>query len=215
MTAIVVLGLPRSGTSAVAGTLHRMGVDMGEGHLQVADDLNSRGYYEDTRWSEIAKWLSGVTYSARFVHHCPASVLKRYADLIAQCETNDLWGFKNPRTCFVLHHIAPLLDDAKLVVVRRDFEDVVGSLIRHSHKAYNGAMAMNEDEARAVLRNWRWARDYQIQHWDVPLHSVRFEDLLRYPHQTAEQLWEFVGSPGEPAVVAESVAWIDSGMVTQ
>ena len=43
--AVVVLGMHRSGTSAVAGCLHRLGVDFGP-RLMPATEANARGYYE-------------------------------------------------------------------------------------------------------------------------------------------------------------------------
>src|SRR5689334_11506011 len=44
-TAIIVLGMHRSGTSALAGTLHHLGVELGE-HLMSASPDNQRGYWE-------------------------------------------------------------------------------------------------------------------------------------------------------------------------
>ena len=44
-TALVVLGMHRSGTSALTGMLHRLGVALGE-HLMPATNDNPRGYWE-------------------------------------------------------------------------------------------------------------------------------------------------------------------------
>src|SRR6516225_10357393 len=44
-TAVIVLGMHRSGTSALAGALHHLGVELGE-HLMPASPDNQRGYWE-------------------------------------------------------------------------------------------------------------------------------------------------------------------------
>ena len=45
-TALFVLGMHRSGTSALTGLLHRLGVVLGE-HLLPASEDNPRGYWEN------------------------------------------------------------------------------------------------------------------------------------------------------------------------
>ena len=44
-TAVIVLGMHRSGTSALAGTLQRLGLDLGDG-LMPANAENERGFFE-------------------------------------------------------------------------------------------------------------------------------------------------------------------------
>ena len=45
-TCVVVLGTMRSGSSAVAGALHKAGISMGK-FLMPGNEFNERGYYED------------------------------------------------------------------------------------------------------------------------------------------------------------------------
>ena len=49
---VLVLGIARSGTSAVSGVLSRLGVDFGTG-LKPADALNPKGFYEDFEISRL------------------------------------------------------------------------------------------------------------------------------------------------------------------
>ncbi len=58
----MVLSTLRSGSSCVAGALHRLGVDMGAGHFQPADTNNQAGYYEDLRWQAVTKEITGGRY---------------------------------------------------------------------------------------------------------------------------------------------------------
>lgn len=81
---VCVLSLPRSGSSTVAGMLHRLGVDMGTGHFQGHDDNNPRGYYEDLRFQELAKSLSGERYGTRKPAVIPEQTQRKYSALIAE-----------------------------------------------------------------------------------------------------------------------------------
>ena len=214
---IIVLGIPRSGTSAVAGTLHRMGVDMGDGHFQPVDALNARGYYEDLRWQRIHKALAGIQYTTRFSYDIPQLYKKAYRNLVGELSHQKLWGFKTPRACFTLHHVTPLLEEAgvemRLVVVRRDFSASVGSIMRHSQIAYGGRLAMRAEEATALMTHWNAALTLQVQNFDGPIYEVNFESFLEYPLSTAEDLAQFCGVHG--ADILAAIGWLDEGLVTQ
>ncbi len=214
---IIVLGAPRSGTSAVAGTLHRLGVDMGKGHFQLVDSLNARGYYEDLRWQRINKALAGARYTTRFAYTVSMQAQADYRALIAELSRKKLWGFKSPRACFTLHHIIPLLREAnvetRLVVVGRNFNDIVGSIQRHSQIAYGGRMAMSTEEAAALIGRWLAALALQVQDFVGPIYEVDFKSFLEYPLSTAEELAQFCDIHG--ADVLAAIGWLDRGMVTQ
>ena len=70
--AIVVLGMHRSGTSAMAGVLQRLGVDLGS-RLTPGDADNPKGYWEHTELVDIhdrllrslsSRWLETVFVNA-------------------------------------------------------------------------------------------------------------------------------------------------------
>lgn len=214
---IIVLGLPRSGTSAVAGTLRRLGVNMGKDHLQVSDHLNKRGYYEDRRWQGIHKAVAGRRYTTRFAHVLSGQHREAYRRLIKSCSRQRLWGFKSPRACFTLHHITPLLAEAgvdtRLVIVYRDFDTVVHSIQRHSRLAYGGQFRLSDDEARELMLNWQNALNTQIGDFDGQWCEVGFEALLEYPLTVTESLAEFCGIHG--ADILGAIGWLDKGLVTQ
>jgi hypothetical protein len=47
-----VLGTPRSGTNAVAGVMHRLGIMMGERFIADDPEWNARGFYQDADFHE-------------------------------------------------------------------------------------------------------------------------------------------------------------------
>lgn len=140
MTAIVVLGMHRSGTSLVSGICHKLGVSMGE-YFRVGDESNPDGYFEDLDWRAMNKWIIN---SAGGTWHDPPSMLEivvhtmRLAPviqkLISYKSRFEPWGFKDPRTCLTARGLYRILPDPKFVIVHRPKAEIVKSLKNRSIK---------------------------------------------------------------------------------
>ena len=141
-TAIIVLGMHRSGTSATAGALRLMGVELG-GRLMPAGPDNPSGFWEnldvvdiderllaglDRRWDDVRPLPSGWRDSRA------AKVAKRDIEALVAREFSavPLWAIKDPRLSrcadvwvevLTKLHIRPVF----LTVVRHP-EEVVASL---------------------------------------------------------------------------------------
>jgi O-antigen biosynthesis protein len=141
-TAVIVLGMHRSGTSALAGTLHHLGVELGE-HLMPASPDNPRGYWEHrdivtvnhglmaelgAAWDDLrplpANWERGeaaLRSSTKLV-----SIMTRH---FAQAP---LWGLKDPRLCRLLPLWTTVLAQLKVkprfILALRHPRDVAASL---------------------------------------------------------------------------------------
>jgi len=215
MTAIIVLGTARSGTSATAGTLHRLGVNMGAGFWQPTDVSNPRGYYEDVRFSQLLKAVVGYQYNVHWADELSQRQAQAFERLITALDKQPLWGVKEPRLCFALHLILDYFSDAKLIFVARSFAKVAASLRSHSGRAYNGTLRMTDDESRLLARKWGQALDEQLRciennpqaRYDI-MH-IEYDELLEYPHTTAEKLKDFTGAPGD---VSEAVKWLSPAL---
>jgi hypothetical protein len=118
-TAIFVLGMHRSGTSALTGLLHRLGVALGE-HLMPASEDNPRGYWENADIVAVHERLMGSlgwtwddirSLPAGFARNEPAREAAR--DLLALANRDfagtALWGLKDPRLCRLMPLWSPLL----------------------------------------------------------------------------------------------------------
>ena len=83
MRCIVVTGIGRTGTSAIAGMLHNLGISMGK-KLKVSTNSNPKGYFEDMDYID-----------ATFVRPPPARIIamKKWANKRVT-EGNYIWGFK-------------------------------------------------------------------------------------------------------------------------
>ena len=142
--AVVVLGMHRSGTSAVAGCLHRLGVDFGP-RLMPATEDNARGFYEHVdivnlhdrlllalggAWDETRPLPPGWQHDDALTGPYRAELLTLlHRDLPAAP-----WGIKDPRLCRLLPWWEPVwtaTDTRPLfVIVRRPPGEVAASLAR-------------------------------------------------------------------------------------
>jgi len=141
-TAVIVLGMHRSGTSALAGTLHHLGVEFSE-RLMPASPDNPRGYWEHrdivsvnhrlmaefgATWDDIrplpAGWERGEV-----ALHSSAKLASIMTQDFAQAP---LWGLKDPRLCRLLPLWTTLLAQVKVkprfILMLRHPCDVAASL---------------------------------------------------------------------------------------
>src|SRR5579871_5409331 len=106
---ILVLGMHRGGTSAIARGLETLGVPLGDNLLAAGPD-NPKGFWEDVDCIALNEELLSRVHSAydrlglawRFSEHDPAiSALRvRAVQLIKRklAQHGGIWGFKDPRT---------------------------------------------------------------------------------------------------------------------
>jgi GT2 family glycosyltransferase len=141
-TALMVLGMHRSGTSALTGMLHRLGVALGE-HLMPATSDNPRGYWEHADIVKVhERLMAALGWGWEDIRSLPAGFEHGAAGDAAQSELTallhrdfvgvPLWGVKDPRLCRLMPLWAPLLaaegvEPGYLLAVRHPL-DVAASL---------------------------------------------------------------------------------------
>ena len=218
---VVVLGMHRSGTSAVAGCLHRLGVDFGP-RLMPATEDNPRGYFEHVdfvnlhdrlllalgrAWDDTSPfppgWWQGDALADRFCAEAVRLVQRDFAD-------TPLWGFKDPRLCRLLPwwrlRWRELGCEPRFVIVRRPPLEVAASLGKRegfsaakSHLLWLQHVLDAERETRGCPRV---VIDFKafVADWQTALEPVR--GLLG-------QLW-----PNPPAAVeAAESRFVDPGLL--
>jgi len=137
----VVLGMHRSGTSAVAGALVRRGADAGRALLPSTSD-NANGYFEDTRLvaaSDLLLASGGLHWDepGPIPRPLDASAVEtavaRMRDVFASLRESSAPGVvKDPRACRLVAEWSLAMDSAKLrplyLLVLRDPREVAASL---------------------------------------------------------------------------------------
>lgn len=109
---IVVLGMHRSGTSAVARALKVLGVDLGD-HLMAANAVNIKGFWEDIDINELnIELMSSISTDWHHLTTMQKSDVATLRDagffpraeqlLRAKLHGHERFGFKDPRTAKLL-----------------------------------------------------------------------------------------------------------------
>lgn len=210
-TCVMLLGVPRSGTSCVAGVLHRLGVDMGQGHFQPTDWANPRGYYEDMRWRLATQRITGRGYSlkAASIERVGKQQRRIWRQLARTCAEKRLWGMKDPWLCFVARFIWPILEsegvEVRMVVTHRPRAASVASVRSHLYRTYHG-----KGSAEVIIDTWQHGLDRQLREWDGPLFHVGYDALIDDPLSTVQALhkYAYAGLGRIDGDVQQAAQWV-------
>lgn len=133
---LVILGMHRSGTSLLANWLKECGLNIGN-ILIGSDSSNPHGHFEDIDFynlhEEILKYNKIPWGGFENLHplHLNTYFKKKLEYLLKfKSELNYQWGWKEPRTCLFLEFYRQLLPNAFYIIIYRDYNQVVSSLIR-------------------------------------------------------------------------------------
>lgn len=214
-TPLIVAGMHRSGTSLTAGMIDALGVDMGQ-NLLAADRHNATGYFEDLDFLAFQRSLLqaacvpeepgwpdwGWTESERLDTEVIAQGATEAQSLIAQRPTDQLWGWKDPRTTLLLEFWAQYLPQARYLLVYRWPWDVADSILRINHPTFTG----RPDYA---LRTWAFYNQHLLAFYQRHRSQcvlVNVNRLLVDPAAFAQVLTERLGltlDPGAAATVGD------------
>jgi len=137
--AFIVLGMHRTATSLIAGGLQKSGIFMGKDILR-ADSGNRLGYYEDTEFINLNKYILGKLGGDWSHPPSEQKILKLAKDkntighirklINERNKDHKLWGWKDPRTVLTIRLYLPYLPEHFFFVSFRDPKDIAGSLSR-------------------------------------------------------------------------------------
>ena len=131
---VVVLGMHRSGTSAITRGLPELGVDLGDTFIPTIVSQNAKGFWEDIdlnhlddellnamgfRWDSVA----AITPSAFKGQEVDAFRMRAIDLLVKKLADKPVWGFKDPRVVRLLPFWKPIFEslgvlDNYIIVVR-------------------------------------------------------------------------------------------------
>jgi hypothetical protein len=193
-TIVCVLGPFRSGTSAVAGLLHRLGVPMGTGWI--SRHANPGGTYEDQALGDLCRrWFPERRLIAR------AGTAKRRNGLRRWAKTRPaLAGAKHPSLCLCVPQIVRAWPGVRFVVVDRPPAESIASLVKIGWRQHRAASAVT----RLIA-----ARDRDLARYHRPVIRIDYHQLLADPAAAVDQLTVFLGLTPSEDQRRDAIAWID------
>ncbi len=132
---IIMTGMHRSGTSLTASLLQSAGVNIGD-RLMAEDTGNAKGHFEDLDFVEFhqnvlqSQGISVAGWTEQNQIQVQPQYLAAARNLILARQSQQIWGWKDPRTTLFLNFWGQLIPDAKYVFVYRSPWSVVDSLFR-------------------------------------------------------------------------------------
>jgi len=179
---VVVLGLHRSGSSCLAGVLHRLGVYMGDKFVGCERD----GGHE-------AQWLARFCeWAMRHPAIRPRNgwQLRLQREVLHFARNHQLCGIKYPHLCRFAAHLEKVLDERMLVVTSdRPLEDSIESLVRRDGNR------IKPEKLAATQRSLWEAKQTFLMTTRRPIHNVDYYALMRDPEAQTKKLAEFLGVP--------------------
>ena len=153
---VVILGMHRSGTSALTGVLHTLGLHAGA-KLLPANDFNARGYFEcadivathdellqslDRSWDDVRPLPEGWQDSA----NCQKAKSRLLSIFNAEFGNAEISVLKDPRICRLLPLWLEIFDELGVtpffIIVIRMPEEVADSLARRDAMPANKALLL-------------------------------------------------------------------------
>ncbi len=158
----VVLTFPRSGSSLLAGIIHRLGVPMGaEGDLGLGRHLNRHGCHEDQTMQRISLNLlfeAGLLLDLERRLDIDEALLSRTARrwdgamaTFTARRRGTVWGFKDPSLLYALPYLEHHLDNPRYVVLTRGVDATARSL----HRTFRASSWWPELREKWPLFTWR------------------------------------------------------------
>lgn len=200
---ILVVGMPRSGTSMTAGALARAGYhvsDAPENDLREGDAGNPGGYWESEalvrRNTEVLSaagfdhdntWLFDPITDEQAENIARLEPLPGHADYVAQMATHEPWIWKDPRLCYTLAYWQKLLapSTTRIVLTTRDPSAIYRSFIRLGWR--DPSDEAQEDVLRRVDHHISFARA-AIAEATLESFEFSYEGCLADPTEAARIL---------------------------
>lgn len=170
----IVSGLPRSGTSLMMQILQAVGIPIFTDGKRVADDSNTKGYYEHDLVSGLMKpgdrsWLTDAKGHA----------LKVVAPLLASLPK----ALKSEQDFQKISY--------RILFMERDLEEILSSQSAMLKRLGKAEPTGNVSKAyqQQINHAAKW-----IDHHEIPTLSINYQELVHQPEQLLNQLATFLGA---------------------
>ena len=188
-SALLVLGMHRSGTSAITGALGLCGAWVGEEtELTGANAENPRGFWERRDMRRIcdrllqaagADWWKVASFDPKAIPHAIlAEERRRFEKIIAALDEHGTWVVKEPRLCLLLPLLRDHIDNPVCIHIFRNPLEVARSLQSRNGFSIAAGLALWEAYNRRALSASK----------NLPRVLVSNESLMLRPVETTDGL---------------------------
>lgn len=178
MSCVVVVGCFRSGTSAIAGVLHNLGVFMGN-KFDESTSHNKSGYWEDLEFKNFHKKMESSSFAE--------SDRNDYKKLIQSRQDNfELWGLKDPLLCLFIDEFLNNLHDVKIIVCDREQEKIAQSMC--NVLGYQD----NYENFLKLVNFYVDSMNNKISKCKIPFLRVDHETLIQKTSETIHLICDFL-----------------------
>ena len=193
-SALLVLGMHRSGTSAITGALGLCGAWVGEEmELTGLNVENPRGFWERRDIRRIcdqllhaagADWWKVANFDPNAIPHAILVEQRRaFARVVAVLNKHPVWVVKEPRLCFLLPVLRDYVNSPICIHIVRNPLEVAWSLQNRNGFGLSGGLALWEAYNQHALNASR----------NLPRVLVSYESLMLQPVNTLTKLIERLG----------------------
>lgn len=192
---IFVIGMGKSGTSALSGLLHNNGIVMGEKMLGSGGDENPKGFYENLYMKKINDLILG-NWKIKEWNYKKNVVLKDYKTYINDIITiynskYEKWGFKDPRLCLTFSQwlnvikIMGLQNKIKVIFIFRHPGSTGKSLIK-----YSKVNTMEWAIECWYFFNWKIINVFNI--YNIKALYIKYENLVNNIDETCSKISDYL-----------------------
>ena len=205
MKTVIILGMARTGTSLIAGILYYLGVKMcSEDEAKERDEFNRRGYFQNTDFKRLNGWFypdwkkePPSVIKTRLLAYFSKRSLKR---LFQKYENEEIWGFKDAKTSFIIEAIYPYLKNPYFVISLRPALAVASSFYKRN-------------EISKEISQKRWEQSYSrifkfLSKSSNPFILMEYYDLIRRPDENIRRLIDFLGINPGGEKIAKALSFI-------
>ena len=199
---VIVLGMHRSGTSAISGILHENGINMGKVLYPPPMKENPKGFYESKHFRDINdRILNFNAYKVKaFSPNIPDPIhlqlghtelmqsrLREYSDEFEN------WGWKDPRTSLLIEHWLEIMkqmnlfDQVKMIYMHRNPRDIAQSMKNRGNKEKTPGQFV-----KVAIAYQEACVPKLLLHKDKTC-FIAFEYLMVYPERELKKVSDFLG----------------------
>lgn len=187
---VAIIGLHRSGSSSLAGAVHKLGVHMGDR----LGGYESSGGFEAVGLSRLCEQAfpfpsTTLTMPSGLLRH-QLSRHVRHVQKSAR-DRGKIAGGKYPHLCAMGEDLKAVCGDGlRCIHINRPIEESIASLVTRS-RTMTGRLAASDQQVREV-QQWLWKEKQEFLKHNTHL-QVEYHDLLASPGKQIDRIARFLG----------------------